>query len=167
MSSSHVPLYWVCRPFGALGVDALYALMRLRQEVFGVEQKCAYRDADGVDPVCWHLLGWSSGRQLQASLRIVPPGRKYADASIGRVVTALEVRGSGLGHELVAKGMLRARQLYPGTRIRISAQAHLQRFYERFGFAAVSEPYLEDGVPHIEMLCGEHERVALDMPPVV
>jgi ElaA protein len=163
-----VPLYWVCRPFGALGVDALYALMRLRQEVFAVEQQCAYLDADGVDPRCWHLLGWSSGQQLQASLRIVPPGLKYAsDASIGRVVTARELRGAGVGHELVAKGMLRCRQLYPGVDIRISAQAHLRRFYERFGFAAVSEEYLEDGVAHIEMLRGTRERIELDMPPVV
>lgn len=162
-----VPLYWVCRPFAALGVDALYALLRLRQQVFVVEQGCAFLDSDGVDPDCWHLLGWSSGRQLQASLRIVPPGLKYADASIGRIVTAAEVRGHGLGHELVAKGVQRCRQLYPGTRIRISAQAHLARFYARFGFQPVSEEYLEDGVPHVEMLKGEREQVALDMPPIV
>ena len=163
-----VPLYWVCRPFAALGLGALYALMRLRQEVFAVEQQCAYLDADGLDPMCWHLLGWSSGEQLQASLRIVPPGIKYAaDASIGRVVTAREVRGSGLGHELVAKGLLRCRQLHPGAAIRISAQAHLRRFYERFGFAAVGDDYLEDGIPHVEMLKVTRERIELEMPPVV
>jgi ElaA protein len=162
-----VPLYWVCRPFAALGVDALYALMRLRQQVFAVEQQCAYLDADGIDPACWHLLGWSSGQQLQASLRIVPPGLKYGDASIGRVVTTRETRGSGLGQELLAKGLLRCRQLHPGADIRISAQAHLRRFYEGFGFAAVGEAYLEDGVPHIEMLRGRREHVELDMPPVV
>ena len=162
-----VPLYWVCRPFAALGVDALYALLRLRQEVFAVEQRCFYLDADGVDPACWHLLGWSSGQQLQASLRIVPPGLKYADASIGRVVTAQEVRGHGVGQELVAKGVLRCRQLYPGARIRISAQAHLRKFYERFGFEAVSDDYLEDGIPHVEMLRGQREAIEMDMPPVV
>ncbi|HSN34053.1 MAG TPA: GNAT family N-acetyltransferase [Ideonella sp.] len=163
-----VPLYWVCRPFAALGLGAVYALMRLRQQVFVVEQQCAYVDADGVDPMCWHLLGWSSGEQLQASLRIVPPGIKYAaDASIGRVVTAPEVRGSGLGHELVAKGMLRCRQLHPGAHIRISAQAQLRRFYERFGFAAIGDEYLEDGIAHVEMLKATRERVELEMPPVV
>ena len=163
-----VPLYWVCRPFAALGVDALYALLRLRQEVFSVEQQCPYLDADGIDPACWHLLGWSSGQQLQASLRIVPPGLKYGgDASIGRVVTTRDLRGTGLGHELVAKGVVRCKQLHPGANIRISAQAHLQRFYQRFGFAAVSEPYLEDGIPHVEMLRATLERVELDMPPVV
>ena len=162
-----VPLYWVCRPFAALGVDALYALMRLRQQVFAVEQRCAYLDADGIDPGCWHLLGWSSGQQLQASLRIVPPGLKYGDASIGRVVTTREMRGSGLGRELLAKGLLRCRQLHPGADIRISAQAHLRRFYEGFGFAAVGEEYLEDGVPHIEMLRGTREHVESEMPPLV
>src|SRR4029079_11549891 len=127
-----VPLYWVCRPFAALGVDALYALMRLRQEGFAVEQQCAYLYADVADRACWHLLGWSSGQQLQASLRIVPPGLKYGDASIGRVGTTREMRGSGLGQELLAKGLLRCRQLHPGADIRISAQAHLRRFYAGF-----------------------------------
>jgi ElaA protein len=77
------------------------------------------------------------------------------------------MRGSGLGQELLAKGLLRCRQLHPGADIRISAQAHLRHFYEGFGFAAVGEPYLEDGVPHIEMLRSMRERVELDMPPVV
>jgi ElaA protein len=147
-----VPLHWVFRPFAALGVDALYALMRLRQEVFTVEQRCAYLDADGLDPQCWHLLGWASRGRLQACLRVVPPGLKFAEASIGRVAVAAGMRSHGLGHELVAKGVVRCTQLHPGQGIRIASQAHLQRFYERFGFRAEGATYLEDGIAHLDML---------------
>ena len=146
-----VPLHWVFRPFAALGVDALHAVLRLRQQVFVVEQRCAYADVDGIDPQCWHLLGSARGR-LQACLRVVPPGLKSNEASIGRVAVAAEMRGHGLGHELVAKGVVRCAQLHPGQGIRIASQAQLQRFYERFGFRAVGDIYAEDGIAHIDML---------------
>jgi ElaA protein len=161
-----VPLHWVFRPFAALNLETLYALLRLRQEVFVVEQQCSYLDADGVDPSCWHLLGWSSRGRLQACLRIVPPGRRYSEASIGRVATALEMRGSGLGHELVARGLARCRQLHPGQGIRISAQAQLQRFYEEFGFVAEGSAYLEDGIAHIEMVYRPPRASAVASAPI-
>ena len=94
-------LRWACLAFPELDAGTLYALMRQRQEVFIVEQRCAYLDADGADPACAHVLGWDEGGQLQASLRIVPPGLKYDEASIGRVVTSLGSRGGGLGAELL------------------------------------------------------------------
>ena len=145
-------LRWACLAFPQLDAGTLYALMRQRQEVFIVEQRCAYLDADGADPDCAHLLGRDAGGQLQASLRIVPPGLKYDEASIGRVVTSPSLRGSGLGIELMAQGVRHCERLHPARGIRISAQAHLQRFYRRFDFEPVGEPYLEDNIPHIEML---------------
>ena len=147
-----VALHWVCRPFAGLGVDTLYALMRLRQEVFVIEQHCVYLDADGLDPQCWHLLGMSAGTRVLACARIVPPGLKYDESSIGRVATARELRGTGMGLELVAKSVARCLQLHPGHGIRISAQSHLKRFYGRFGFEVASQEYLEDDIPHVEML---------------
>lgn len=142
---------WVCRPFGGLGVDALYALLQLRQQVFSVEQDCAYLDADGLDPQCWHLLGFDVAGRLLACLRIVPPGLRYDESSIGRVATHLDARGTGLGLELVAKGVARCLQLHPTHAIRISAQAHLDGFYARLGFVAEGPIYLEDDIPHVAM----------------
>lgn len=153
---------WVCRPFAGLGVDALYALMRLRQEVFVVEQRCAYLDADGLDPKCWHLLGFDAQARLRACLRIVPPGLRYDEASIGRVATHVDARGTGLGLELVAKGLARCLQLHPKSPIRISAQAYLERFYARFGFVAEGEPYSEDDIPHIAMMRPAGRAVRLE-----
>lgn len=149
-----VPLHWVFRPFAALGVDALHALLQLRQQVFTVEQQCAYLDVDGIDPSCWHLLGWASRGRLQACLRVVPPGLKFNEASIGRVAVTRDMRGNGLGRELVAKGVARCSQLHPGQGIRIASQAHLRRFYEGFGFTADGDAYLEDGIRHIDMVHG-------------
>lgn len=156
-----VPLHWVFRPFAALGVDSLYALLQLRQQVFNVEQQCAYLDADGIDACCWHLLGWASRGRLQACLRVVPPGVKFNEASIGRIAVTADMRGSGLGRELVAKGVARCSQLHPGQGIRIAAQAHLRGFYERFGFIAIGPEYMEDGIPHIDMLHGARRAQAL------
>jgi len=147
-----VAAHWVCRPFAGLGVEPLYALMRLRQEVFVVEQKCAYLDADGADPKCWHLLGQDAQGRLLACLRIVPPGLRYEESSIGRVAVHPEARGTGLGLELVAKGVARCLQLHPVHPIRISAQAYLEAFYGRFGFVAEGPTYLEDDIPHVAMV---------------
>lgn len=139
-----------CR-FADLGVDDLYDALALRCRVFVLEQG-PYLDPDGLDRASWHLLGRDTQGVLQAVLRVVDPGAKYAEPSIGRVVTAPEVRGTGVGRRLVAEGVARCLQAWPGQGIRISAQAHLARFYGEFGFAGVGEPYLEDGIPHLEML---------------
>jgi len=144
---------WRCCAFDALSVAELDAIYRARQLVFIIEQACAYLDADGVDPKSWHLAAWSAAQpEPLAYARLVAPGVKYAEASIGRVVTSAAARGTGLGRELVRRAVIEAEALYPGSGLRISAQAHLARFYAGFGFASVGEEYLEDNIPHIEML---------------
>ena len=140
-------LIWHVRTFAELTVSELYAIMELRQRVFVVEQKCVYQDADGVDPVSRHV--WAqSGDAIAAYLRIVPAGVKFAELSIGRVITSPDFRGSGLGRELMKRGIAAA----GAGPIRIGAQAHLEKFYTELGFVKAGEPYDEDGIPHIEML---------------
>ena len=143
-------LSWTWQRFADLGVDDLYDLLALRCRVFILEQG-PYQDPDGVDRHAWHLLGRDEAGEARACLRIVDPGLKYAEPSMGRVVLDKPLRGSGLADRLVAEGLARAERAWPGRGNRISAQAHLQRFYGRHGFQPVGEPYLEDNIPHIEM----------------
>ncbi len=142
---------WTWLRFRDLGVDNLYDALALRCRVFIMEQG-PYLDPDGLDRHSWHLLGRDSSGTLQAYARVVDPGLKYAEPSMGRVIVAPEVRGRGAGHQLVAQALQRFAQAWPGLGNRISAQAHLQRFYEGYGFAAVGEPYAEDDIPHLQML---------------
>jgi ElaA protein len=142
-----VDLAWHLRAFDELATAELYALVALRERVFVVEQRCAYLDADGLDPLARHL--WASrGEDLVAYLRILPAGAKFAEVSLGRVVTAPAVRGTGVGRELMRRGIAAA----GAVPIRIGAQAHLERFYGELGFVRASDVYDEDGIPHIEML---------------
>jgi ElaA protein len=141
---------WELKTFRSLTAAELYEALRLRAEVFVVEQNCVYQDCDGHDPHCRHLFGWKEGK-LAAYLRIVPPGRKYEETSLGRVVTGLGFRGQRLGHGLVEEA-LRLLDAEGAGAVRISAQAYLEKFYAGFGFVAQGEGYLEDGIPHIEML---------------
>lgn len=146
-----LPLAWQCLTFRDLTSYQLYQILRLRQEVFAVEQNSVYLDVDGKDLDALHVLAEEDGRVL-AYCRLLAPGVKYAEASIGRVVTAPEVRGTGAGRELMRQALAACQQHYPETGNRISAQLYLQTFYEGFGYEAVGEPYGEDGIPHIEML---------------
>lgn len=139
-------LRWHDRAFDELTTTELYAITQLRERVFVVEQNCPYLDADGVDPVSRHLWADAAGA-LRAYLRIVPAGVKFTELSLGRVITAPEARGTGLGKELMRRGIAAA----GAVPIRIGAQAHLERFYGDLGFVRASEPYDEDGIPHIEM----------------
>lgn len=147
-----ISLHWHWRTFEELSRDDLYAILALRQTVFVVEQKCPYLDTDGRDPDALHLLGADDGGVLRAYLRIVAPGRRFAEPSIGRVVTAREVRGKGLGEQAMQEGLRMAALTYPGKAVRISAQQYLVRFYGKLGFRTTGEPYDEDGIPHIEMV---------------
>jgi ElaA protein len=144
------------RAWSELTRDELYALMALRQEVFVVEQRCAYLDADGYDPRASHL--WATGEDPSypvAYCRVFPAGVKYPEASIGRVVSAGSARRTGAGRRIMAEVLRRMDLAAGGTAsVRISAQSYLQRFYEGFGFRVVSAPYLEDDIPHVEMLRG-------------
>ncbi len=144
-------LHWTWCRFGELGVDNLYDALALRCRVFILEQG-PYLDPDGVDRVSSHLLGHDAAGRLQAYLRVVDPGVKYAEPSIGRVITAPESRGTGLGRVLMAEGVARCLAAWPGRGIRISAQSHLAGFYGGFGFQRVGPDYLEDNIPHCEML---------------
>lgn len=144
-------LRWVCERFDALGVHALHDALALRCRVFILEQG-PYQDPDDADRHAWHLLGYGAQGNLLACLRTVDPGVRYAEPSIGRVVTAPEARRQGVGRMLMEQGLAHCAQVWPGRAVRISAQAHLQAFYGALGFAGVGAPYLEDNIPHIEML---------------
>ena len=150
MNAPSTPLKWTWTRFQDLGVDNLYDALALRCRVFILEQG-AFQDPDGVDRQAWHLLGRDNAGVLHAYLRVVDPGIKYTEPSLGRVITAPETRGSGLGRRLMAEGVARASAAWPGQGLRISAQARLEKFYAECGFNAVGEPYLEDGIPHLEM----------------
>ena len=139
-------LRWHDKPFAELTAPELYAIYVLRQRVFVVEQTCVYLDADEYDPLARHLWAESAG-VLQAYLRIVPAGAKFAEISLGRVVTAPEARGTGLGRALMRRGLAAV----GAVPVRIGAQAHLEKFYGELGFVRASDLYDEDGIPHIEM----------------
>jgi ElaA protein len=149
--SSGPDLRWQWCRLGELSAEQLYAVLAARVAIFVVEQNCAYQDLDGLDYDAEHLIAWS-GADVAGYLRVLAPGTRFADPSIGRIITTQAFRGSGLGREVVAKGIERARLRYPGRPVRISAQKYLERFYGEFGFATVSEPYLEDDIPHVEMV---------------
>ncbi|MBX9406698.1 GNAT family N-acetyltransferase [Pseudomonas baetica] len=143
---------WVCKHHNDLGKEQLYALLKLRSEVFVVEQKCAYPDLDGQDLEgdTYHLMGWDKG-QLVAYLRLLDPESQGGDVVIGRVVTSAQARGKGLGHEMMEQALKQAERHWPQVPIYLSAQAHLQGYYGKYGFVAVGEEYLEDGIAHIGM----------------
>ncbi len=146
---------WQWSRFSDLSLDDLYAVVRLREAVFIIEQNCPYPDADGRDPNAWHLLGWQEyegKRRLVAYARVFEPGVRYKEASVGRVVTAPEVRGTGLGKILMAEALRRIESLVPGQLVKIAAQRRLENFYVGLGFKPVSAPYEEDGIIHIDMI---------------
>ncbi len=139
-----------CR-LDTLSTPQQYAIFAAREAVFVVEQKCAYQDLDGLDLNAHHLVAWA-GTEVAAYLRVLTPGVKYDEPAIGRVLTMASFRGSGLGRQLMLAALDHVAASYPGQSIRISAQSYLDRFYRSFGFVPCSTPYLEDGIPHIEML---------------
>jgi len=141
---------WTWRRFEQLGVDNLYDALALRCRVFILEQG-PYLDPDGIDRQSGHLLGRDADGVLQAYLRVVDPGIKYVEPAIGRVIVAPGARGTGLGRRLTAEGVARCVAAWPGRGIRISAQAHLERFYAGYGFVRQGENYGEDEIPHVEM----------------
>jgi ElaA protein len=171
-------LSWRFAPFDKLTPREVHDLFQARVGVFVLEQKCAFQDVDGADPQCWHLLGFApaaaEARAISASAsgqgraggllaycRIVPPGVKFAEPSIGRVLTTAGARRTGAGRELMREAVARIEALWPGKAIRIGAQRYLERFYGDFGFVQASEPYDEDGIVHIEMVrSADHIQLA-------
>jgi ElaA protein len=146
-------MHWHFARFDDLSPRDIHDLYQARVAVFVLEQKCPFQDVDGADPHCWHLIGRDSqGGEVLAYSRLVPPGLKYPEASIGRVLTTAKARRTGAGRELMAESIARAEKLWPGRSIRIGAQQYLERFYGGYGFNRTSEPYDEDGIMHIEMV---------------
>ena len=141
---------WVLKKFNELSPDELYSIMRLRIEVFIVEQNCLFQDADNKDQLSWHFMGWQNDL-LCAYTRIVPPGVAYNIPSIGRVVTSPTARAGGLGRLLMEKSIQETIGLFGNTAIKVGAQIYLQKFYTSLGFIQSSDIYLEDGIEHMEM----------------
>lgn len=146
---------WKLAEFEQLSLEQLYQALSLRQQVFIVEQDCPYNDADGLDQACWHLLGYTEvdgKQQLVAYSRIVPAGLKFDLPAIGRVVTSQSVRREGAGKQLMAQSIQSLQTLFGSNACRISAQMYLLDFYQSFGFEEVGASYLEDGIPHVDMV---------------
>jgi ElaA protein len=141
---------WKCKKFHDLTVDELYDLLRLRSEVFVVEQNCVFLDQDNIDKDCFHLSGFHQNK-LVAYARIVPPAAVYEEASIGRVITSPSVRKTGVGKQLMHEAIERLYSLFGNVNIKIGAQLYLKSFYESFGFYQSGDVYLEDDIEHIHM----------------
>jgi ElaA protein len=144
-------LNWTYKFFDELTAAELYAVMQLRNEVFVVEQNCAYQDADDKDITSYHLMGWD-GSILVAYTRILPPGLAYTEASIGRVVSSPKYRGTGAGRQLMELSISKTMEQFNVKSIKIGAQLYLEKFYGSLGFVQCGPGYLEDGIPHIPML---------------
>ncbi|HFU3843078.1 TPA: GNAT family N-acetyltransferase [Streptococcus suis] len=144
-------MQWEMKAFDQLSLQELYAILTLRVDVFVVEQACPYPEVDGKDPNCLHLLGTDEG-ELVAYLRILPAGLSYDEVSIGRVVVKSSHRGKGLGRPMMEQAIDFITTVWEESQIKIGAQAHLEKFYSSLGFEPVSEVYLEDNIPHLDML---------------
>ena len=142
---------WVIKSFEELSNHELYTILKLRCEVFVVEQNCPYLDEDDKDQNSYHLMGWKDDL-LAAYTRILPAGLAFEEASIGRVVTSPKARGAGIGRGLMLQSIKQLYNLFGEVPIRIGAQLYLKNFYASLGFEQVSDMYLEDNIPHVKML---------------
>jgi ElaA protein len=143
---------WTLKSFETLTSAELYAILQLRNEVFIVEQNCPYQDLDEKDQFSQHFCAWNEEGVLVAYTRLIPPGKVYAEISIGRVVTKPIVRKEGIGRILMQKSIDSCYALFGQGPIKIGAQFYLKKFYESLGFVQTSEIYLEDNIEHIEMV---------------
>lgn len=145
-----------------LDPDTLYGLLRLRSEVFVVEQNCVFAEMDGIDPLCMHLCAFDEPDRIGACLRLAPPGVKRPHSpspaaqgpALGRLVTRADLRGAGLARRLMHEGLARCERDFPGRPVFLSAQQHLERFYASMDFLRLREPYDEDGIAHVDMRRG-------------
>ena len=142
---------WIWKAFNELTASEVYTILCVRQEVFVLEQACLYLDADGKDRKSFHLMGFDE-EDLVAYARIVEPGISYKEVSIVRILTAQKARGTGVGLALMQEALSRIEQHYGNVPVRISAQSYLLNFYQKFGFQSTGKEYLEDEIPHTEML---------------
>lgn len=148
---------WYWKRFEELTVNELYKVLDARAAVFVIEQRCLYSDIDRRDAQAWHLLAIDTAlpeRPLAAYARVFGPSAENADARIGRVLTVSEYRDRGLGKALMQRALEQIEIHWSGQSVRLNAQQYLRSFYESFGFVKLSDPYLEDGIPHIDMRRG-------------
>jgi ElaA protein len=143
-------LDWQILTFDELGAAGLYAILRLRQAVFVVEQQSIYQDLDNLDQRAMHMIGCADG-EIAAYLRCLAPGLSYPESSMGRIIVSPAMRGRDLGRDLVQRGIDYNLAQWPAIAIRINAQSYLQDFYASMGFVAEGEEYMEDGIPHRQM----------------
>lgn len=149
-------LTYAIKTYQELSRDELYAVLQLRAEVFVVEQDCVYQDVDGKDDKALHVLGYKENR-LVAYTRIFPPGAYFEDASIGRVIVREEERKHKYGYELMQVSNAAVIERFQVSKIKISAQVYLKKFYNNLGYTEIGEGYLEDGIPHIGMIFTQKE----------
>lgn len=142
---------WQTSDFGGLNTLELYAALRLRQQVFVLEQNCAYLDLDNLDQDAVHMMCWREG-DLLAYQRCLAPGANFIESALGRIVVSAPARGQDLGRELVRRGIRHNLERWPNNDIRINAQAYLQAFYAELGFVADGDVFDEDDIPHIQMV---------------
>jgi len=142
---------WTCKAFNSLTPGELYSILQLRNEVFVVEQICAFQDCDDKDQDSFHFMGWQQNKLIAYS-RLMPSGLAYEEISIGRVVTSSASRNIKIGKELMLRSIDELYKLFEKKTIKIGAQLYLKNFYESFGFSQSSEIYLEDGIEHIKMV---------------
>ena len=149
-----INIEWQWLSFEQFTVDLLYEVLKLRQDVFIIEQACIYPELDDNDQPSLHLLGKrDSDGAVVAYLRLLPEGISYEGyCSIGRVLMAQDARGLGLGRKMMALTIEKATQAFPGIPIKLSGQEYLKAFYESLGFRVVAGPYDEDGIPHLAMV---------------
>jgi ElaA protein len=144
-------IHWSVKKFDDLSALELYKILKLRIEVFMIEQACLYPECDDKDLMAFHLTGYEED-QLVAYLRILPEGTSFKEASLGRVIVNNQYRQKGVGNLLLEQGLTKGKEILGVNSFRISAQNHLRDFYAQFGFQPCSEVYLEDNIPHVEML---------------
>lgn len=142
---------WTFKKWQELERDELFDIFKLRVNVFVVEQDCAYPEIDDNDKLVGHLFAYADG-QLAAYSRLCPPNTVYPELSIGRVICHPSYRGQGLGRELVKRAINQLQNDFPGQKIKAQAQKYLEEFYASFGFKTISDTYLEDGIPHVDMV---------------
>lgn len=141
---------WHIKKFEQLSLDELYDILKMRSEIFVVEQECVYLDVDGKDKNVFHLF-LKENKKILAYCRILPRGIAYEEASIGRVIVNKNFRKEKLGETLMIKAISYLKDVLKEKEIKIQAQAYLRSFYKKFGFQEISEEYIEDGIPHIDM----------------
>ena len=139
------------KKFNELTIQELYSLLKLRSEIFVVEQDCVYQDLDGKDAKALHILGITKN-EIVAYTRIFKPGDYFDIASIGRVAVDKDHRKYGYGKEIMQASINAVKETFKEQQIKISAQTYLGKFYTELGFKAIGKEYLEDGIPHIAML---------------